>query len=174
MHAAWGGAPIKRINAKVPEGVKKVVCEPAASKRRPSNAYEAQFSIPYSVATGLRLGRFTLDALEPSAYQDPQTLAIAALVECVADPAADFPKYYGGEVIVELADGRTLSHAEPINRGAPGRPISDADIVAKFHDNAARAVKRGHADAILTAVLGIERGQTRALSELLGVTASLD
>ena len=174
LHAAWGGAPIKRIIAKVPEGVMKVVCEPAASKRRPSNAYEAQFSIPYSVATGLRLGRFTLDALEPSAYQDPQTLAIAALVECVADPAADFPKYYGGEVIVELADGRTLSHAEPINRGAPGRPISDADIVAKFHDNAARAVKRGHADAILNAVLGIERGQTRALSELLGVTASLD
>ncbi|CAN5602653.1 MmgE/PrpD family protein [soil metagenome] len=173
LHALWGNAPIKRIVAKVPAGVMKVVCEPQASKRRPANAYEAQFSIPYSVATGLRFGRFGIDAIEPAAYQDPQTLAIAALVECVADPAADFPKYFGGEVIVELADGRTLSHAEPINRGAPGRPISNADIVAKYYDNAARAVNRAHADAILNAVLGIEQGTAASLSALLGVPASL-
>lgn len=173
LHAQWASAPIKRIVARVPAGVMKVVCEPQANKRRPGNAYEAQFSIPYSVATGLRFGRFGLDALESAAYQDPHTLAIAALVECVADPAADFPKYFGGEVIVELVDGRTLSHAEPINRGAPGRPISDADIVAKYYDNAARAVNRAHADAILNAVLGIEQGTAAALSALLGATASL-
>jgi 2-methylcitrate dehydratase PrpD len=171
LHADWKGAAIRRIVARVPAGTMKTVCEPIENKRRPANAYEAQFSIPYSVATGLRFGRFTLDALEPAAYQDPQTLAIAALVECEADPAADFPRYYGGEVIVELADGRTLRHAEPVNRGAEGRPISEADIAAKFHDNAARAVPRAHADHILNAVLGIERGDTAELADLLGVRA---
>ena len=174
LHAQWHNAPVRRIVARVPAGVMKTVCEPIANKRRPANAYDAQFSIPYSVATGLRLGRFTLDALEPSAYQDPQTLALAALVECEADPTADFPRYYGGEVIVELADGRTLRHSEPINRGAPGRPISNADIVAKFHDNAARAVPRGHADRILDAVLGIEQGNTAELAQLLGTLARLE
>lgn len=174
LHPDWKGAPIRRIRARVPAGVMKTVCEPIENKRRPANAYEAQFSIPYSVATGLRFGRFTLDALEPAAFQDPQTLAIAALVECEADPAADFPRYYGGEVIVELADGRTLRHAEPVNRGAEGRPISDADIAAKFHDNAARAVPRTHADHILNAVLGIERGDAAELANLLGVAARLE
>jgi 2-methylcitrate dehydratase PrpD len=167
----WGGAPIRRIVARVPTGAMKAVCEPIEKKLRPANAYDAQFSVPYSVATGLRFGRFTLDALEPAAYQDPETLAIAALVECQPDADADFPRFFGGEVIVELADGRTLRHHEPVNRGAAGRPIAEADIVAKFHDNAARAVDRAHADHILNAVLGIERGSAAELSRLLGVKA---
>ncbi|WP_326538920.1 MmgE/PrpD family protein [Pseudorhodoferax sp.] len=167
----WGGAPIKRIVARVPTGAMKAVCEPIEKKLRPANAYDAQFSVPYSVATGLRFGRFTLDALEPAAYQDPETLRIAALVECQSDPDADFPRYFGGEVIVELADGRVLRHHEPINRGAAGRPISNADIVAKYHDNAARAVDRAQADRILEAVLGIEGGDAAALLRLLGTAA---
>ena len=167
----WDGSPVRRIVARVPAGVMKTVCEPLENKRRPANAYEAQFSIPYSVATGLRHGRFGLDALEPEAYEDPQTLALSALVECEADPDADFPRYYGGQVHVELADGRVLSHSEPINRGAEGRPISNAEIVDKFHENAARAVSRTHADDILNAVLGIEQGRTQALNQLLGVAA---
>lgn len=174
LHAEWKNEPIKRIVARVPAGVMKTVCEPIGNKRCPANAYDAQFSIPYSVATGLRFGRFTLDSLEPSAYQDAQTLAIADLVECEADPTADFPKYYGGEVIVELADGRMIRHAEPINRGAPGRPISDADILAKYYDNAARAVPRAHADRILNAVLGIEQGTAADLAQLLGIAARLE
>jgi 2-methylcitrate dehydratase PrpD len=167
----WGGAPIRRIVARVPTGAMKAVCEPIDNKLRPANAYDAQFSVPYSVATGLRFGRFTLDALEPSAYQDQQTLAIAALVECHSDPEADFPRFFGGEVIVELADGRTLRHQEPINRGAQGRPISNTDIVAKYHDNAARAVDRAHADHVLNAVLGIEQGTAADLARLLGQRA---
>ncbi|RYY82070.1 MAG: MmgE/PrpD family protein, partial [Comamonadaceae bacterium] len=74
LHADWNDAPIRRIVARVPAGVMKTVCEPIENKRRPANAYEAQFSIPYSVAVGLRFGRFTLDALEPAAYGDPKTL----------------------------------------------------------------------------------------------------
>jgi len=171
LHADWGNAPVRRIVARLPAGVMKTVCEPIESKRRPANAYEAQFSIPYSVATGLRFGRFTLDALEPAAFTDPQTLALAALVECEADPTADFPRYYGGEVIVELADGRTLKHSEPINRGAASRPISNAEIVAKFHDNAARAIQRERADSIRQAVLSLENSSARDLSELLGARA---
>jgi len=174
LHADWKGAPIRRIVAKVPAGTMKTVCEPIENKRRPANAYEAQFSIPYSVATGLRFGNFTLDALEPRAYEDAQTLAIAALVECEADPTADFPRYFGGEVIVELADGRVLRHAEPINRGAEGRPISGGDIARKFLDNASRAVSQAHADHILNAVLDIERGDATELAQLLGTPARME
>jgi 2-methylcitrate dehydratase PrpD len=149
----------------------KAVCEPIDKKLRPANAYDAQFSVPYSVATGLRFGRFTLDALEPAAYQDPDTLALAALVECQSDPTADFPRYFGGEVILELADGRTLRHHEPINRGAAGRPISNADIVAKFHDNAARAVSRQRAEQLQDLVLNVEQTTAAELARSLGQPA---
>ena len=173
LNAQWlglqaQGVTLKRIVARVPAGVMPVVCEPIEHKRRPQNAYDAQFSIPYAVATGLRFGRFTLDALEADAIGDPLTLALAAQVDCVVDADANFPRYYPGEVILELSDGRTLRHNEPINRGAPGRPISHADIAAKFHDNAARAVPRAHADHILNAVLGMEQTGARALADLLG------
>ncbi|KCB26484.1 MmgE/PrpD family protein [Bordetella hinzii 5132] len=170
----WRGAPIRRIVAKVPPGAMKAVCEPAEKKQRPSNAYEAQFSVPYSVATGLRFGRYTLDALDPAAWQDPETLRLASLVECLPDPDADFPRYFGGQVHIELADGRVLSHTEPINRGAPDRPITNDEIVVKFHENAARAVSRAHADHVLNAVLGIERGSAAELSQLLGVQAHME
>jgi hypothetical protein len=92
-------------------------------------------------------------------------------VECQADPHADFPRYFGGEVLVELADGRVLVHKEPINRGAAGRPISNEDIVAKYRDNAARAVDRAQADHILNAVLGLEQGEAADLARLLGRAA---
>ena len=57
--------------------VVKTVCEPAANKRRPANSYDAQFSIPYTVAAALRRGRFTLDELEDDALGDPAILALA-------------------------------------------------------------------------------------------------
>lgn len=174
LSSQWQGAEVKRIIAKVPPGAMKAVCEPISKKLRPANAYDAQFSVPYSVATGLRFGRFTLDALDPAAWQDEQTLALAAKVECIPDPEADFPRYFGGEVIVELVDGRTLRHAEPINRGAPGRPISNEEIIIKFYENATRAVDRSHADQVLNAVLNIEHGDAADLSRLLGVKAQME
>jgi hypothetical protein len=67
-----------------------------------------------------------------------------------------------------------LKHSEPINRGAATRPISNADIVAKFHDNAARAVNRAQADRILEAVLSLEQGRARELAQLLGTHARLE
>ncbi len=69
------------------------------------------------------------------------------------------------------ADGRTLRHHEPINRGAAGRPISHADIVAKFHDNAARAVSRQQADQLQDLVLNIEQVSVAELTRCLGQPA---
>jgi 2-methylcitrate dehydratase PrpD len=172
LHAEIGQTEIISVVAKVPEGTMKIVCEPDDKKKRPANAYEAQFSIPYAVATGLLKGRFSLDALEESAYTDAATLALARRVTCEADPQAEFPRFYSGDVTVELADGRTLHHREHINRGAPGRPITDDDVRIKFHENAARAVPRDRAQAIEHAVLGIASGRTRDLMRLLGERAT--
>jgi hypothetical protein len=112
---------------------------------------------------------FGLEALEPEAYTHEATLALARLVSCEADPDADFPRHYSGEVIVELQDGRVLRHREAVNRGGEGRPVTQAEIEAKFFDNATRAVPRAHAQRIRDAVLDMETlASARTLASLLG------
>ncbi|WP_109478855.1 MmgE/PrpD family protein [Paraburkholderia sp. C35] len=158
---------IERVVARVPEATIPIVCEPVANKQKPSNSYDAQFSIPYIVATGLLHGRFTLDDLDPAALADEATRALAARVTHEADPDTTFPHHYTGEVIVYTRDGRRLVHREAINRGSADRPLSNDDIVAKFYDNALRSVSRGEADRICEAVLSLDQQPTRALASVL-------
>lgn len=156
---------VRRITVLVPAEVVKTVCEPEASKRKPANSYEAQFSIPYLVATALCKGRLTLDDLEEAALHDPAVLGLCALTDYRHDPDSDFPLHYGGEVVVELQDGRTLREREAVNRGAEDRPLGADDIRAKFHDNARRQVSAERAAAIEACVLGLEQGSARALAQ---------
>ena len=145
---------IASIRALVPAGVHKTVCQPVETKQRPQNSYDAQFSIPWAVASGLVRGCFGLEELD--ALNDPALLAIAAKVTCGDYPDAPFPKYYSGDVIVTLRNGQTLSHREEINRGNPDRPLANAEIEAKFFEAACTAVARSRAEHIRDAVLGLD------------------
>jgi 2-methylcitrate dehydratase PrpD len=161
---------IRRVRVLVPQEVIKTVCEPEANKKRPANSYDAQFSIPYIVATSLLKGRFTLAELEDSALDDPAVLNLASRVDYAIDPASTFPRHYPGEVVVETEDGRSLRHREGINRGCADRPLSNGEIVAKFLDNAARAVAPASAERLRDAVLGLDRGDARTLADALATT----
>src|SRR5215475_6300002 len=148
---------IDQVRALVPAEVVKTVCEPAANKRRPANSFDAQFSVPYTVAAALLRGQFSLDELEDDALGDPDILALADRVQYEIDPATTFPRHYTGEVIVTLRGGRTLRHREAINRGNGERPLSEADIIAKFRSNAARAVSQAKAQDIETSLLSLDQ-----------------
>jgi 2-methylcitrate dehydratase PrpD len=150
---------IVRIKALVPAEVVKTVCEPVANKRRPANAYDAQFSIPYLVAASLVRGRFTLAELEPDALSDDTILGLCDRVDYEVDARSTFPRHYTGEVQISLTDGRVLVHREAMNRGCADRPLSNADIVEKFTDNARRSLSARQAEAVRDAVLGLDRAE---------------
>ena len=168
LSTASASGKLRRIVARVAEGYVPVVCEPQTQKRRPANSYEAQFSIHYAIATALRFGRFSLEALETQAMSDPKTLALADMVSYEIDPDADYPKYFPGEVVLEFDDGRRLGHKEPVNRGAPGRPITPVDIVRKFMDNAALVWSASDSELLARTVLQAQDHPCRALAALLG------
>ena len=147
---------IERIKALVPAEVVKTVCEPVANKRRPANAYDAQFSIPYLVAASLVRGRFTLAELEPDALGDERIQRLCDLVDYEVDPSSTFPRHYPGEVKISLKDGRTLVQREAINRGCADRPLCNQEIVDKFMGNARMSLSARQADAVRDAVLGLE------------------
>lgn len=158
---------VASIQALVPHQVIPVVCEPAANKQRPANAYDAQFSVPFLVASAWLRGRMTLAELEPDALSDPAILALAARIGHAADPDSPFPRTYSGELLVHLRDGRTLRHREAVNRGAPDRPLTNADIVAKYRGNAATALSPGAASRMEAAVLSLARHSASALADAI-------
>ena len=151
-------ADIRSVRALVPAEVVKTVCEPVATKKRPQNSYDAQFSIPYTVATALVRGHFGLAELDEAALRDETVLALASRVEYEVDPDSPFPASYSGEVIVTLNDGRVLRHREQVNRGGAGRPIVNADVGAKFDANMQLVASAERAAQVRDVVLGIGAG----------------
>lgn len=160
---------IQSVVARIAETEIPVVCEPEAAKRRPKSSYEAQFSTHYTIAAALVRDRFTLAELDPDAYTDPAILALCDRVTYEIDPASAFPSYYSGEVVIRTADGRTLKHREQKNRGSAGNPLTSAEVEAKFHGNAARAVSRRAADRLLNEIMTLEEAEDLTdLEEALG------
>lgn len=124
---------VKSITALIPHEVVKTVCEPEENKKQPANSYDAQFSIPYTIAAALIKGRFTLEELNDDEISNPEILALANKVSYQVDPNSAFPNAYSGEVIVELESGKKLRHREHINRGVADRPLSNEEIETKFY-----------------------------------------
>lgn len=137
-----------------------IVCEPRASKLAPQTEYDAQFSLPYTVACMLVRGHVELDDFTATAIRDPAVLALARRIDCLPDPAANYPHTFPGRVRLTLRDGRVLEHDEPLNRGSAERPLSDAEVGRKFRRNAARALPAARVDALLAAVQRIDRAPT--------------
>jgi len=158
---------IVKVRALIPQEVITTVCEPVASKKRPANSYDAQFSIPYAVAVSFLRGKFGLAELEDEAREDAAILALAAKVDYEIDPNSGFPKYYSGEVIITTRDGTEHRHREHINRGAAERPISAQDIVRKFMGNAELAVSRARAEVIRDVMLTMDTRDAHSVAETL-------
>jgi hypothetical protein len=75
--------------------------------------------------------------------------------EYVVDPDAPGTERYQRWVIVDTNGGRKLEKIEHTNRGSAANPMSDQDVINKFHANAAMAITRANADRLLDGLLGI-------------------
>lgn len=148
---------VRSIRALVPEDVVQAVCEPVAAKRRPKNDYDAKFSIPYAVASGLARGKLGLAEFLPAAFTEPRIEKLMDKVEYAIDAASTFPRHYSGEVEVTLDDGRTLRNRVAVNRGNPERPLANAEIEAKFFENCALTLPENEAHRLRDQVLQVEK-----------------
>ena len=147
---------IERIECRVPAGEVPIVCEPREAKLRPRTPYDAQFSLAYSVAAALVDGRVSLDTYTKDRIRDERVLGLASRVEHTVDPASRFPDGFPGWVRVRLRDGRLVEAREPDGRGGAARPLEPAAIVAKFRDNAGRALPAARVEAIERAAAALD------------------
>lgn len=153
---AIGASEIEAVECLVPAGEVPIVCEPRAAKLRPRTTYDAQFSLPFTVAAALGDGHVGLDTFAPERLADEALLALAERVSHQVDPASRFPDGFPGWIRVRLRDGRVLEARQPDGRGGPARPLPEEAIVTKFRTNAAQALPPARVAAIERAALGLD------------------
>lgn len=160
------------ITALLPREALPLVAEPLHQKQRPETSYEARFSAPYAVATGLARRRFGMADLTAEALADADVRALSAKVACEPDPDTAFPEFCSGGVVVRMRDGRALANHVRVNAGSGERSFARSDIEEKFRDSVSSELNAGQADRIIDAVMSLESMSARELGAILRAAAS--
>jgi 2-methylcitrate dehydratase PrpD len=96
------------------------------------------------------------DVVRPDHSQDAKIAAFMPKVEIAPDPAlaSYFPSVYPARVEATLKNGETISVLVTDALGDPARPLSEADLLAKFHRLADPVIGADAAGGVAKAALG--------------------
>ncbi|HEX4192106.1 MAG TPA: MmgE/PrpD family protein [Stellaceae bacterium] len=96
------------------------------------------------------------DVVRPDHSQDAKIAAFMPKVEIAPDPtlASYFPAVYPARIEATLKNGETESVLVTDALGDPARPLSDADVLAKFHRLTDPIIGAGAAESVAKAALG--------------------
>ena len=147
---------IASIDCDTAEGIVHRLWEPLAGKAAPPNAYAAKFSIPYAIAVALLRDNAGLSEYTDALAQDPALRSLAAKVRYRVDPANPYPAQFTGHLRVTMQDGRVHENHQAYFKGGAAHPLSDEDLLFKFHANCAHGgLPRAQADALAAQVQGL-------------------
>jgi 2-methylcitrate dehydratase PrpD len=152
---------VARIECPVAEFNVSIVCEPVEEKRAPASQAHCRVCLQYTLAEALYCGRLGRDAYEDRNRLNPEILALARTVDYYVDPEFPGPGRFKGAVKVTLKDGRVLTEIEEFNRGSAENPMTEAELRAKFDDNAGDVLTPEERDR-----LAHEIGQTENLPDI--------
>jgi 2-methylcitrate dehydratase PrpD len=139
-------------------GIMRMLSEPPETKKRPSTAIDAKFSLPFTAATALVRGRVTLAEFLPPALADERVLNVAGKVSLEIDAKVP-PNGIGCGVTVTTVAGARFHARVDAPLGHPGHPMTEAAFIDKFVDcarYAARPVDAAGARRICETVLDLE------------------
>ena len=125
-------------------------------KKTPSTGLEGKFSVFHSAAVAFVRGSAGQKEYTDDAVRDRTIVAVRDRVSAAVDPAVEEEEAY---VSVTLKDGRTIDKHVEHAIGSLERPMTDADLEAKF---------RGQAEGVLSGA------RTRQLIELCWGVSSID
>lgn len=104
------------------------------NKYHPKNIVDAQFSIPYTVATAAVRGKVFTDDFTDESIRDNRVLELAQKVKVQVDPELDkIPQMIvPNRVDVETKGGKHYSKYVEYVKGHPKNPMSMAECIEKF------------------------------------------
>jgi len=117
------------------------ICVPPEVKCTPRNTIDAQFSVPWSIATALVRGRVSLEDFTVAAIKNEDVLRISRKVTGVLDPALSRHGVGPGRVKIVMKDGTEYSEEVEHCLGSVERPMTFDDCAAKFRECAAGSIK---------------------------------
>ena len=118
-------ADVERVDLRV----NKMVLE-LTGKKAPTTGLEGKFSVYHGAAIGLVYGRANESEYADEVVRSPEVVAVRDRVNATVDPAVE--SYLEAYVTITLRDGRVLERHVPHALGTLQRPMSDADLEAKF------------------------------------------
>ncbi len=151
---------IKKIRVGGYKATKNVCCYV-----HPQTPFEAKFSLTYTVAARIILGRVREKAFLASALQDNRLQELENKIELSIDPdcEAKFPVHRSAKVEIELSDGTVYAHHQQTRHGDPDDPLTDQELLDKFIELSEPRI--GHECALQLANLIIDSKNCR-VSEL--------
>lgn len=124
--------------------------------RRPQSAFEAKFSLTYTVAARLVLGRVREQAFMPSALTNAQIRTLEDKITVREAPTCTqhFPKKRSAQIEIELLSGEIFYRHQDTRHGDPDDPLSDEELLDKFFELVTPRIGHAHADALSKAIMG--------------------
>jgi 2-methylcitrate dehydratase PrpD len=126
---------------------------------RPLTPIGAQMNIGYATAAALLDGNVLPEQFTPGRLDSDDIWSLIAVTTVHLDESlahADISQWFRTDVALTARDG-IVHHARVVQpHGAPTDPVTNDEIVAKFHALADRVTSRARAEAIERAVLRLE------------------
>jgi 2-methylcitrate dehydratase PrpD len=149
-----------------------ILCEPLQVKQNPQTMIDAQFSLPWTVATALVKGKVTLEDFTKAAIQSEDVLEISRKVTGRYEPEFNRRGVGPGRVTIRLANGSEYSEYVEFCLGSVENPMTFSDCVKKFKEcypYSIRPVSAAAADNIIELTRHLERlADATRIIKLLG------
>ncbi|HXX72703.1 MAG TPA: hypothetical protein VEI80_03340, partial [Candidatus Acidoferrales bacterium] len=128
-------------------------------KYHPKTKETADHSLPYCVAVAIAKGNVLPSDFEEQALRDQSVLDIVPRIKVVANADIDsiFPNVKRAIVTITTKDGRAFRKQEDYAKGQPERPLSERELLAKFHANAQEALSKRQQERLVEATFGIDK-----------------
>ena len=128
-------------------------------KYHPKTKETADHSLPYCIAVAVAKGNVLPSDFEEKALQDESVLELMPRIKVTANPEIDsiFPNVKRAIVTITTKDGRVFRKQEDFAKGQPERPLSEQELLAKFHANAQGALSKRQRERLVQATLTLDQ-----------------
>jgi 2-methylcitrate dehydratase PrpD len=125
---------IREIILSVTDAHKSLLCQPEESKLSPRSPVDAQFSIPWGVASAIVGRRVGLDDFTDSAIKNREVLEVTRKMRVEVDNSLHRPGPEPTRVKIVTYEGKAFEKVVEHPLGCMERPMSFEDCARKFRD----------------------------------------
>jgi 2-methylcitrate dehydratase PrpD len=145
---------VARVEVAVLEAGWSLVCEPRGQKYSPSNAVDAQFSMPFGAAIALAHRSAGLDQFTDENFHSPRIKTLMGKVALQKDKRIEkkFPEEWPAIVQVHMTSGKQFEKHVRFPKGDPENPLSWQELSAKFDSLATRVFPETRSGQIINSV----------------------